>query len=89
MSRDPLASYEDIFIPVIGARGGMCRFASPVLDPGALAEHVRRARDTYRAEVERQAYHLAEQRQFAPGHELDDWITAEAMVASKARRTHE
>jgi hypothetical protein len=29
------------------------------------------------------AYFLAEQRSFAPGHELDDWLTAEAQVGRR------
>ena len=37
-----------------------------------------------RAELERMvaeaAYYLAAQRGFEPGHELDDWLTAEAQV---------
>jgi hypothetical protein len=27
--------------------------------------------------IEKAAYHLAEKRGFAPGHELEDWLTAE------------
>lgn len=30
--------------------------------------------------IARAAYHLAEQRGFAPGHELDDWLAAEFEV---------
>jgi DUF2934 family protein len=29
------------------------------------------------------AYYLAEQRGFAPGHELEDWLTAEQLVRSR------
>jgi hypothetical protein len=28
------------------------------------------------------AYYLAERRGFAPGHELEDWLAAEAQVAA-------
>ncbi len=31
-------------------------------------------------ELAQAAYHLAEQRGFAPGHELDDWFTAEVAL---------
>lgn len=30
--------------------------------------------------IEREAYYRAERRGFAPGHELDDWLAAEAEV---------
>jgi len=32
------------------------------------------------ATIAREAYYRAEQRGFAPGHELDDWLAAEAHV---------
>jgi hypothetical protein len=32
------------------------------------------------------AYYLAEQRQFAPGHELDDWLSAEQQLKAVANR---
>jgi hypothetical protein len=34
--------------------------------------------------IEQAAYFLAQQRDFAPGHELDDWLGAEAEVDAKA-----
>ena len=33
-----------------------------------------------RSMIEMVAYHLAEKRGFAPGHELDDWLKAEIEV---------
>jgi hypothetical protein len=30
--------------------------------------------------IEKAAYYLAEQRSFAPGHELDDWLAAERQI---------
>jgi hypothetical protein len=32
------------------------------------------------ARIEQQAYELAQTRGFMPGHELDDWLAAEAMI---------
>ncbi len=37
-------------------------------------------RDRRHALIARHAYYLAEQRGFEPGHELDDWLTAETNV---------
>jgi len=40
------------------------------------------ARDgTRRAMIAEAAYFLAEKRQFEPGHDIDDWLTAEAEIA--------
>jgi hypothetical protein len=33
--------------------------------------------------IAKAAYHRAEQRSFAPGHELEDWLTAEAEIEMK------
>jgi Protein of unknown function (DUF2934) len=41
---------------------------------GGLSEQQRREL------VEKTAYHLAERRNFEPGHELEDWIAAEVIV---------
>jgi len=40
--------------------------------PGGAAERI--------AMIRVAAYYLAEQRQFVPGHELDDWLSAETSV---------
>lgn len=37
-------------------------------------------RDATRIMIEEAAYFLAEKRGFTPGHELDDWLKAEAQV---------
>jgi hypothetical protein len=37
-----------------------------------------------RAMIAEEAYFLAEKRQFEPGHEIDDWLTAEAEIARVA-----
>lgn len=34
------------------------------------------------AMIEKAAYHRAQQRGFAPGHELEDWLQAEAEIAA-------
>jgi hypothetical protein len=44
-------------------------------DPGRL-----------RAMVAEAAYYRAERRGFAPGHELEDWLQAEAELATRVRR---
>ena len=36
--------------------------------------------------IEEAAYYKAERRGFAPGHELDDWIAAEAEVRRRLER---
>ncbi len=38
-----------------------------------------------RAMIAEKAYFLAEQRRFEPGHELDDWLSAEREVERVAR----
>ncbi|WP_295888385.1 DUF2934 domain-containing protein [uncultured Thiohalocapsa sp.] len=38
--------------------------------------------DSRQDAIERLAYQKAEQRGFAPGHEMDDWLDAEREVAS-------
>jgi hypothetical protein len=39
-----------------------------------------------RQRIEEAAYYKAKQRGFAPGHELDDWIAAEAEVRRRLER---
>lgn len=43
--------------------------------------------DELRARVERRAYELAEQRSFAAGHELEDWLRAESEIGSQPTKT--
>jgi hypothetical protein len=38
---------------------------------------------TVRKEIARLAYHLSEKRGFAPGHETEDWLAAEAQVKAR------
>ncbi len=41
-----------------------------------------------RQKVAAEAYFLAERRGFAAGHELEDWVAAEAVVDSRLRTDH-
>ena len=50
----------------------------------AFIEHDRR-----HALIEQQAYYRAEERGFEPGHELDDWLTAERDVDQALTSDHE
>ncbi len=52
--------------------------ATPVTDAGVAPEHLA-GEDRYQMIAER-AYFKAEQRGFAPGKELDDWLAAELEV---------
>lgn len=55
-----------------------------ICDPYYLSSNPRRqvSPENGRERIIRQAaYFLAEQRAFAPGHELDDWLLAEKLVA--------
>jgi hypothetical protein len=38
--------------------------------------------------ISERAYRKAEERGFAPGHELDDWLEAEAEVRAEEALTH-
>ena len=40
------------------------------------------------AQIRLAAYFLAEKRNFAPGHEMEDWSKAEAIVDSKLSKKH-
>jgi hypothetical protein len=72
--------------------------AGPFIEPpGSLPEIISNARVTvekrtgprltaeqHRELVQVTAYHLAERRGFEPGHESEDWATAEMMVIDKS-----
>lgn len=53
-----------------------------------LAEEIAHARHAYHEQVACAAYHLAERRGFAPGHELEDWLAAETQVATLQDQHH-
>jgi hypothetical protein len=65
--------------------------AQPAIDSTALAkvtrQFVERLTDDQRHElIAVAAYHLAEGRNFEPGHEAEDWLAAEAQVESLGAR---
>ena len=60
-------------------RGRSSRERKPARAP--LADPARR-----RALIAEAAYYRAERRGFAPGHELEDWLQAEAELTSRAGR---
>ena len=41
---------------------------------------------TIRSQIETAAYYRAEKRGFEPGHELEDWLCAEAEIAARTER---
>ncbi len=45
-----------------------------------VQEEVSAMKDLQWHMIQMAAYHLAEKRGFAPGHELDDWLEAEAQI---------
>lgn len=54
--------------------------AKPVPGPGARGEM---PKEELRKRISEAAYYRAKQRGFAPGHELEDWISAEAEVRQR------
>ena len=55
--------------------------------PGLIPTSAQLPRELHE-QIERRAYELAEQRGFAPGHEIEDWLQAEREVeAGPARNT--
>ena len=59
------------------------RKESPPVDPARFAEPTPESRYCLIAEL---AYFKAQQRAFEPGHELEDWLAAEAEVDTKLGR---
>jgi Protein of unknown function (DUF2934) len=63
------------------ANGKLKRVQHPVVTEGnagfSASSH---SHDTRTDMIAKAAYQLAEQRGFAPGHELDDWLAAEFEV---------
>lgn len=63
------------------ANGKVNRVQHPVLTEGnASFSASSHGHDTRTDMIAKAAYQLAEQRGFAPGHELDDWLAAEFEV---------
>jgi len=61
---------------------------APKLHPSAMiaAASMSIDADVRRQLVAAEAYFLAERRGFAAGHELEDWVTAEAAVDSRLQQ---
>jgi Protein of unknown function (DUF2934) len=60
--------------------------ANAQVDVARKAEHIAQLRAVERhSQISQAAYRLAQQRGFAPGHELDDWLEAEAEIAATER----
>jgi hypothetical protein len=56
-------------------------YLRPSFNPLRFSLPVKRLSDEERRNmIARAAYYRAEKRQFAPGHEVEDWIAAEADV---------
>lgn len=53
--------------------------------PLAAANAAARTPQDIRRQIEEAAYYRAEQRGFAPGFELEDWIAAESEVMKRKR----
>jgi len=57
---------------------------APPITAAGITEPSSDVDESARAELDRMiceaAYYIAEQRGFEPGHELDDWLAAEAQV---------
>lgn len=49
----------------------------------SLAQEIARRREQLRHAIAAAAYYRAQQRGFAPGHELDDWLAASEEVLGK------
>jgi Protein of unknown function (DUF2934) len=57
------------------------RFRSPAFNPLRFSLPVKQvSEEERRAMIARAAYFRAERRQFMPGHEVEDWMAAEAEV---------
>ena len=68
MDQEPRPLYGEVVI------------ASPDENQSGIPDEVRVMKEQTRLMIEEAAYHLAEKRGFAPGHELEDWLQAEAQV---------
>ncbi len=52
----------------------------PNENQSGIQDEVNAMKEQTRLMTEEAAYYLAEKRGFAPGHELEDWLRAEAQV---------
>jgi hypothetical protein len=61
------------------AESGQSADANALITHSVLSRMACDSNERY-ARIERQAYELSQARGFVPGHELDDWLEAEAMI---------
>lgn len=54
--------------------------SAQLAEPLATALRAPLGHEEIRALIAEAAYHRARQRGFAPGHELEDWVEAEALI---------
>ena len=63
-------------------------FRAPTFNPLRFSLPVRRvSAEERRSRIAQAAYFRAERRKFAPGHELEDWVAAEAEVDRELARS--
>ena len=68
---------------------GQCALKPPKFDPLRFSPPARKSQEERREMIAKAAYLRAERRNFRPGHELEDWLAAEAEVdgqLAEARR---
>lgn len=68
-------------VAVASAANGVAAGARHDIDFAAMARAQIAAREPERDRIATAAYFRAMQRGFQPGHELDDWLAAEAEIA--------
>lgn len=80
------ATHETILTPAVGGCRDELEWGPlvPLWSLG-MAAQIQRDRRRYNEEVAREAYLLAERRQFGQGRELEDWLTAESVVVKRGR----
>lgn len=69
-------------IAISSAANGIVSDARHDIDFMAMAKAQTAARESERSRIAAAAYFRAMQRGFAPGHELEDWLAAEAEIAN-------
>lgn len=62
------------------ARKAKALESAPVIEVTSITAIATPAEDELLGMIAMAAYFIAEQREFAPGHELDDWLEAERQI---------
>jgi hypothetical protein len=75
---------EQVAVPA--AANGFVSEARHDVDFAAMAKAQIAARQSERGKIAAAAYYRAMQRGFEPGHELEDWLAAEAEIADTLLR---